>query len=459
MTAFRRLEWNWALQHAVARAGELGRPLVILEALRADYRWASDRAHRFILEGMAQHARQLRVGPVGYYPFVERAAGEGAGLVEALAGHACVTVGDDWPGFFHPRMLDAAAARIPGRLEVVDSCGLVPVRATGRAFATAYAFRRYLQQTLPEHLCSLPARDPLASSVPVPAARVPPAILDRWPAATLEWLRRADLSALPIDHGVPAADSAGGSEAGRKRLGSFLRGGLGRYAEERSAPEADAASGLSPYLHFGHISPHEVLFRIGQAEDWSPGRLGPKAHGKRTGWWGMGPNAEAFLDQLVTWRELGLNAAVNLPYYEGYESLPAWARSTLEAHEADRRPHRYDLDVLDAAGTHDPLWNAAQRQLRREGTIQNYLRMVWGKKILEWSASPRMAAEAMIELNNRYALDGRDPNSYSGIYWCLGRYDRPWGPERPIFGTVRYMSSANTARKFSLRAYLERYAR
>jgi deoxyribodipyrimidine photo-lyase len=146
-----------------------------------------------------------------------------------------------------------------------------------------------------------------------------------------------------------------------------------------------------------------------------------------------------------------------MPAYQEYCSLPEWARNTLEVHSADRRPHRYDLDQLAAGETHDALWNAAQRQLREEGIIQNYLRMLWGKKILEWTGGAEEAAEVMVELNNRYALDGRDPNSYSGIFWCLGRYDRPWGPERPIFGKVRYMSSANTARKFAVRQYLARY--
>ena len=144
--------------------------------------------------------------------------------------------------------------------------------------------------------------------------------------------------------------------------------------------------------------------------------------------------------------------------HDRYEALPPWARLTLERHAADPRPVVYTLDRLAAADTHDPLWNAAQVQLRREGRIHNYLRMLWGKKILEWSATPQEAAAAMIALNDRWALDGRDPNSYSGIYWTLGRYDRPWGPERPIFGTVRYMSSVNTARKLDVRPYLAAYA-
>jgi deoxyribodipyrimidine photo-lyase len=160
----------------------------------------------------------------------------------------------------------------------------------------------------------------------------------------------------------------------------------------------------------------------------------------------------------VTWRELGFQFCHHRKDHHRWESLPEWARATLDEHALDPREHVYSLADFEHAATHDPLWNAAQTQLVREGTIHNYLRMLWGKKILEWTENPRRAMEIMIELNNRFALDGRDPNSYSGIFWVLGRHDRPWGPERPIFGKVRYMTSANTARKVPVKAYLERYA-
>ncbi len=170
----------------------------------------------------------------------------------------------------------------------------------------------------------------------------------------------------------------------------------------------------------------------------------------------MGPSAEAFLDELVTWRELGYGFCRHEPDYDRYESLPEWARATLEDHASDPREHVYTLDDLAAASTDDELWNAAQRQLLHEGVIHNYLRMLWGKRILEWTRHPRGALEVMIELNNRYALDGRDPNSYSGICWVLGRFDRGW-PERAIFGKVRSMTSASTRRKVKLNEYLARW--
>ena len=172
----------------------------------------------------------------------------------------------------------------------------------------------------------------------------------------------------------------------------------------------------------------------------------------------MSRNAEAFLDQLITWRELGYNMCANLHTYDLYESLPAWAQDTLDGHRKDPRPLLYGLEHFENADTHDPLWNAAQTQLKREGRVHNYLRMLWGKKILEWTPSPEEALDIMIHLNNKYALDGRNPNSYSGIFWILGRYDRPWAPERPVFGKIRYMSSQNTARKLRLKQYLRKYS-
>ncbi len=169
-------------------------------------------------------------------------------------------------------------------------------------------------------------------------------------------------------------------------------------------------------------------------------------------------DAEAFIDQLITWREIGFNMSSRERNYDRYESLPEWALKTLAEHASDRRPWVYSLDQFERAETHDPLWNAAQRQLVEEGIIHNYMRMLWGKKILHWTSHPREALSIMIELNNKYALDGRDPNSYSGIFWTLGRYDRAWGPERPIFGKVRYMTSESTANKWNVKNYLKKYS-
>jgi deoxyribodipyrimidine photo-lyase len=198
-----------------------------------------------------------------------------------------------------------------------------------------------------------------------------------------------------------------------------------------------------------------VFDRVMRQEGWSKRHIASKpASGAREGWWGTSASTERFLDQLITWRELGYNMCAKRPDdYDRYESLPAWAQRTLRAHRRDRRPHVYDLAALEHGATHDPLWNAAQGQLLREGWFHNYMRMLWGKKILEWSKTPQDALERMISIMNRWSLDGRNPNSYSGYFWTLGRYDRPW-PERPVFGTVRSMSSSNTAKKLDVRKYI-----
>ena len=436
MIAARRARWNHGLDRAVALARELGRPLVVLEALRRGYRWRSERIDRFVVSGMADHAAAFAAKGVRYHPYVEPQDGAGRGLLEALARDACAVVTDDFPCFFLPRMVAAAARRVTVRMEAVDSNGLLPLAATTSDFATAWAFRRFLQKTLPPHLAQPPGADPFDGPRLPPAPRLAADVLARWPAATL-----------------PAP-----TNAAQRTLDAFLARGLERYAEERNEPDADATSGLSPFLHFGHVASHEVVDRILRAQEWSPGRLSATCNGRREGWWGLPAAAEGFLDQIVTWRELGFVFAHHREGYDRYESLPDWAQRTLAKHADDPRPATYSLGELDAARTHDPLWNAAQTQLVREGRVHNYLRMLWGKKILEWSRTPREALHAMIELNNAHALDGRDPNSYAGIFWTLGRFDRPWGPERPVFGTVRYMSSANTVRKLSVTDYLRRWS-
>ncbi len=458
MIAQRRLGWNFALQRAVGWAARLGKPLFVLEPLRANYPWASRRLHRFVLDGMAEHDAALRGTGVGYYPYVEPEAGAGKGLLRALADRACVVVTDEYPAFFLPRMVEAAALQLPMKLEAVDSNGLLPMRAAEQAYPTAYAFRRLLQKALPAHLAPFPLAKPLAATSLPPLGQLPADVGARWPRATRELLEDGEaLANLPIDQEVgPVSDCPGGTRAAEARLRAFLDTRLARYGERGDLTDENT-SGLSPYLHFGHIAPHQIFAALAEREGWDAKRLSSESKGKRSGWWGLPARAESFLDELVTWRELGFNFCHHRADYAQYESLPDWARATLAAHADDPRDPLYARDEFEAAQTHDPLWNAAQTQLAREGRIHGYLRMLWGKKIVEWSASPREALAIMLELNNKYALDGRDPNSYSGIFWCLGRFDRPWR-ERPVFGKVRYMSSKNTARKFEVEAYLARFA-
>ncbi len=458
MISTRRVRWNFAIDRAAEWASELGKPLLVLEALRCDYPWASDRIHRFVIDGMRDNARALDGSGIGYYPYLEPEKGAGKGLLEALAERASVVVTDEFPCFFLPRMVDAAAAKLAVKLEAVDSNGLLPLQATDRAFGRAYDFRRFLQRELPGHLGEFPRRS-ILTGAKLPSFRgVPRNISRRWPATPAEQLEPdAGLERLPIDHNVAPIDQRGGYEAAQKALRRFVDERLDRYDDKRNEPGAAAASELSGYLHFGHLCAHQVLDAIASHENWTPWQVSDSASGARRGWWNMSPSAESFLDQLVTWREVGYNFCFQRSDYADFDSLPDWARRTLAEHRGDRRPHLYELDELEGAQTHDEIWNAAQSELRDRGRIHNYLRMLWGKKILHWTRSPAEALDVMIELNNKYAIDGRNPNSYSGIFWVLGRFDRAWGPEREVFGKIRYMSSKNTRRKLKVDAYVERW--
>lgn len=469
MIAHRRTRHNFALQHALFHAERLQKPLVVLEPLRVGYRWASDRMHRFVLEGMAVNARRFAKAGVTYLPYVEDHPGAGSGLLAALAQDACLVTTDDYPCFFLPRMIASAGRQLPVRLEAVDANGVIPLQATDHAFPTAHSFRRWFQRNAAEQLS--PGGRPLVNPLARWTARRPSAALkrtlrevrERWPmAAKLDDEASLDalIASLPIDHEVGPGALRGGSETGERRLEAFIADDLARYADGRNHPDHDASSGLSPWLHFGQVGAHQVLHAVLRAEDWSPALLGDaKAlRGSRRGWWGLSESAEGFLDELVIWRELGQVFCWHHPEaYQRYGSLPEWARTTLENHREDDRPSPYTLAQLDGAQTHDEIWNAAQRQLVQEGRMHNYLRMLWGKKILEWSADAEQAIERMIHLNDKYALDGRDPNSYSGIFWVCGRFDRAWGPERPIFGKIRYMSSDSTRRKLKMSQYLARW--
>jgi len=386
MTACRRTTWNFALDRSIEWVRELKKPLVILEALRCDYPWASERFHRFVLDGMAEKARRLGADRKGifYYPYVETAADKGKGLIRALSGLASVIVTDDYPSFFLPHMMESAARQVQCRLESVDSNGLLPLRAADKAFPTAFSFRRFLQKNLAAHLARKPKKDSLARLELPRLKALPPEIIERWRPIPAEDLRDSRfLARIPVRHDIEAVELRGGEGPAGTTLRKFVSLGLRQYAELRNQPEAEATSGLSPYLHFGHISPHQIFHELSHEENCSEAKLAVCANGNREGWWGVSSAVEAFLDQIVTWRELGLNFSSHRDDEARYSSLPDWAKRTLSKHARDERYYVYSLDEFGSARTHDLLWNAAQRQLVAEGRIHNYLRMLWGKK--SWS--------------------------------------------------------------------------
>jgi deoxyribodipyrimidine photo-lyase len=456
MIAARRTRCNYGLQRAVEAANELRRPLVILEALRVDYPHASDRLHAFVIQGMQANERACADSAARYIPYVEPSPGDGRGLLEALAARASLVVTDWYPAFFLPRMVAAAAKRCPVRLEAVDSNGLIPVATHGRAFPTARGYRGFMQRNLREHLGGFPAGDPLAQ-LEHDGATLPREVSSRWPKPDLRTHASTLAARLPIDHSLHPTDLEGGQDAARQTLTAFVGSRLAGYADAGNHPDLDATSHLSPYLHFGHISPHEVFSAVMSQERWTTRKLAGGASGRREGWWNVSAGAEAFLDQLTVWRELAFNGAAWTPGFGSFEALPAWARATLDAHRDDEREHLYSRAQLDAARTHDLVWNAAQNELRETGWFHGYMRMVWGKKILEWSRRPEDALAHMAALMDKYSIDGRDPVSLLNYSWVLGGFDRPWF-ERPIFGSVRYMTSESAKRKLKMKQYLAKWS-
>ena len=455
----RRLHFNYALEYAASRANELEKPLLILEAVRAEYPWGSERTHHFLLEGMAEHQHELARRGVTYYPFLEDQPGHGKGLLRLLAGKSCLVVSDEYPAYIIPEHNAAFAKQSQVPFYTVDSNGILPLNLTDKAPSSAFNFRRILQNNFVRFFSEPPVPDPLDNLKVATPAVIPTSALQTYPHAGWRLVdRNCFINRLPLDHNIGKLDIGGTRSAGLQRMKEFVHHELNYYAERRSHPDEDGTSRLSPWLHFGKISVHEVVSEVFECmpAGWSFRQL-EDCKGKRNGFFRADESVEGFLDELITWRETGFHFCHHRPDYDQYEALPEWAKQTLHDHLPDERDYIYSYEELASAQTHDELWNAAQNQLRREGRIHNYMRMLWGKKVLEWTPDPQTALQYLIDLNNWYAIDGRDPNSYSGIFWIFGRFDRAWGPERPIFGKVRYMTSNSARNKVRLKSYLEKY--
>jgi deoxyribodipyrimidine photo-lyase len=440
MTAQRRVFENHSLDRAVWWCRQLDLPLVIFEPLRCDYPYASVRHHAFIIQGMAENARRVAKTRAHYLPFVERVKGQGKGLLARLSSRAAVVVTDDHPGFFFPGMVKTAGEQVSVLLEAVDGTGFLPHQEVGRTFPSAYAFRRVLQKSFLDWAGDMPSLAPLEMLPNFNVAVELDELLHPWPLATPAELKAsaALLSSLPIDQTVEQVkQKPGGSDAALFLLDRFMSDAAPDYSERRRHPDENGESGLSPYLHHGHIGTHTILKKVFEAADWSPHRVqGKKPLGKKLGF--LGHLTARFSEHAGT-----------------FGQVPPWAKETLHQHVGDPREHLYSLEELAQGKTSDSLWNAAAWQLLDEGVIHNYLRMLWGKWVIEWTPTPEIAFSVLTELNNRFALDGRDPNSDSGIGWVFGLYDRPFF-ERACFGKVRCMTSRSTLKKLKLKKYLEK---
>lgn len=412
---------NPALDVAIEAANALLKPIVVFLAPVPFYPRANLRHYTFLMQGLADIAVGLRERNVG---FVLRRYPRHKLLPFCNEVDPCLLVGDENPMNEpeHWRAVVQSRARIP--FWTVDSDVIVPSKLLEKQQFAAYTIRPRIRALLPVFL--------------KPAKNL---------SATVRWKRPKSLHSIDphtdittgwkIDRSVsPVPGFIGGTKQGMGRLHLFVSKNLKHYAQNRNHPELDVTSRLSPYLHFGHLGPLTVAFAV----------LNAQAPAK---------SKEAFLEELIVRRELAINFVRFNPDYESIESAPAWAHRTLAEHIADQRPVRYSEAQLERAETHDPLWNASQVQMVRTGWMHNYMRMYWAKKILEWSDSPAQAYGRAVRLNDKYELDGRDPNSYEGIAWAIaGKSDRPWF-DRPIFGKVRYMSFASTSKKFDSKRYIQ----
>ncbi len=454
----RRFQYNYALEYAVAWANKLDKPLLIYEGLSIEYPWASDRFHSFIMEGMKENLDFAAEHNLNYYSFVEPEEGAGKGLFYALAENACTVISDEYPVFIIKKHNERVADKIDVPFTTIDSNGIIPLGVTDKDPYSAYLFRKVMQKHFKEAFTNPPKKDPIDELENTDKVDLSESFLKEYPSADehLNDIPEA-ISKLDIDHEVGVLEISGTRQAALGKLGRFVGHDLLEYDDKRNDPDAKKTSGLSPWLHFGKISEYEIVKTVfdHQPEGWSLEDLTPNG-GKNAGFFNGNESIESFLDEVITWREVGFHYAHHVDNYDEFESLPDWAKKTMAEHKDDEREWVYSLEELEFSKTHDELWNAAQTQLREEGIIHNYLRMLWGKKVIEWTPDHRTALEYLIELNNKYAIDGRDPNSYSGIFWCFGRFDRAW-QERDIFGKLRYMTSDSTRKKVKLDQYLAKY--
>lgn len=419
---------NPALDVAVAAANILRQPVVIFFAPVPFYPHANLRHYEFLAQGIPDIAERARKRGIG---FVLRRYPEHSLLKFCDEVKASLVIGDENPLREPRHWRELAAKKLGVPLWTVDADVIVPSKLLEKEQYAARIIRPRLQRRLQEFL------EPPANA-----------------KAKVEWQKPRGLKALPDDGSLdltedwknldrsvqPVSGFRGGTAEALKLLDDLVTHRLARYPERHGKPEVDGTSCLSPYLHFGQISPHTVAVAVEKSR-------APRAA------------KDEFLDQLITWRELSINFVHFNPLYDSIESAPDWAHRTLAKHAHDKRPVTYSRQQLERAETHDDLWNAAQRQMLHAGWMHNYMRMYWAKKILEWSPSPAVAYQTAVYLNDKYFLDGRDPNGYAGIAWAIaGKFDRPWF-ERPIFGTVRYMSGNAAQKKFDADKYIEQMAK
>ncbi|MGA3045856.1 MAG: deoxyribodipyrimidine photo-lyase [Terracidiphilus sp.] len=425
-----RIVGNPALDVAIEAGNLLGLPVVVFFSVIPNYPNANLRHYHFLRQGLRDVAEDAEERGVGFVVRRHPNNSLDAFLEET---QAALLIGDENPCREPERWRRVLAKRLKIPYWTVDADVVVPSKVFNRSFVLLHHFRPHLKQELPKYLVPPKKIKPLHPWNPKHA--LPSFDLSR---DMTEGFTKLDRSVGPVD------TFTGGTHAAMKRLKQFVNVELKDYEETRNHPEMKGTSRLSPYLHFGNIGPITIALAVNEAV--KQGKA-PESAG------------EKFLDELIGWRELAVLFARHEPNYDNWECAAPWARKTLVEHAGDARPHRYSLEQLERAETHDELWNAAQREMVETGWMHNYMRMYWGKKILEWAPDPARAFEWAVMLNDKYELDGRDPNGYAGIAWAIvGRHDRPWF-DRPVFGLVRTMTGASTAKKFDAEQYIQQHSR
>ena len=427
---------NHALDAAIALANRLKLPVIVLFVV-ADYPAANLRHYTFMLEGIRDAARHLKQRGT---PLVIRRGSPPHEVVHMAKELKASAVISDEGETRTPR---AWRTDVKESLTVpfacIDADVVVPTKYFPKEEWAARTIRPKIQRILPTYLqpiVHLESRHPL----------------DRPPCDSGDTENPLSyLESLHIDRSVaPSEMFHGGQDEGKRRVERFIKEHLSTYGTRRNSPEVEGTSMLSAYLHFGHISVQQTAWDIEQYIPEQTGSSHIDADGGRS----------AYLEELIVRRELAINFALRNPHYDSLEGCPDWGKKTLQKHSSDPRQWNYSREELEQARTHDELWNASQREMMQTGRMHGYMRMYWAKKILEWTATPEEAFEDTVYLNDKYEIDGRDANGYTGIAWAIGgKHDRPWGPERPIFGLVRYMALSGMQRKMDTRAYIYKWRR
>jgi len=420
MQASQRAEYNHALEYAILKANALYQPLIVFFGITDHFPEANERHYFFMLEGLREVKESLEKRGI---QMVIRHQSPERGVLP-LAQKASLAVVDRGYLKIQKAWREDASKRMDCPLIQVESDVVVPVEeASPKEEYTAATIRPKISKKLKSFLVPLKEHDPAVASLSFDLN-----------SFDIDDLEKA-ISKLPIDRSVQRVNSFhGGIREAKKHLQVFLEKKLDHFAELRNDPTLDYLSHMSPYLHFGQISPLYIALKVSKTD--SPGK------------W-------AYLEELIVRRELSMNFIFYNETYDSFKGIPAWAKKTFKTHQRDKRPYLYSPEELENGRTHDPYWNAAQREMARKGKMHGYMRMYWGKKILEWSRTPEEAFRVALDLNNKYELDGRDPNGFTGVAWCFGKHDRPWG-ERQIFGNVRYMNDNGLRRKFDADGYVKK---